>query len=431
MSEMGDWINQMLSNGGMTRPGGEGPYPAPTPDVYRPPPELVEPPMIAEKPVVAPPPVAVAPVAPPAAYAPPAVAPTSEMGMWIEEMIRRGMIQRAGAQQETAMARGNGPGGDVTSLYPDPYGVTTPPTASSDPNAPPGTTPPGTPAYPGAPPWAGDPNIPAPLEMFLRQYYSGHTVLPQEIYDLYGGDQILEAIRKYDPNARWQQTSQYSGEGGEGPNGYQLVFDERTLPAPAGPLGWSRPTNAEGQGLLRGDMKYYDPIYGWVTDPRNIEHKQNAFDKYGMPIAAAAISMLAPYAAPALFGAMGVPAAAAGFTSAVTGGAAGLAAGSIPGAAAAGAPWWAKPAASSVRTVGGAISGMSPPTSPVAPRPSNPAGVTTPKAASAPLARNQVMADPYGFNPAAFNAGGSTTKPQSNDSKLVATQFADDPYRFS
>jgi hypothetical protein len=66
------------------------------------------------------------------------------------------------------------------------------------------------------------------------------------------------------------------------------------------------------------------------------------------------------------------------------------------------------------------------------------------------IARNQVLGDPYGatrqqgvvtpktrsydtygFDPTAFNSGGSTMKPKSNDTKLVATQFADDPYRFS
>lgn len=403
----------------------------------------------------------------------PPVAPTSEMGMWIEEMIRQGIITRATPEQEAAVR-----------AQPDPATTRTPDPAT------PGTALPlaGDLPYPGAPawinspqitpeerawfiehkyvppPWAGDPTVPAPLANWNRSYYSGYTTLPDEMYDLYGGDQILDAIRKYDPNAHWETTSQYSGEGGEGPLGRKLVFDERLMPAPAGNLGWARPTSILDDKLHAAGMKYYDPVYGWVTDPRNIAHPQDKIDKWGPPIAAAAISMLAPWAAPALAGAMGVAPAAAGFTSAVTGGAAGLGAASIPGSFAAGygplastqlAPNAGRTAAGAVRTGGQLGSQFVTPNAPAAPvrGPVAPAGAAPYNpAAMTRLPRNQVLsdpygatqpkqqsvttpkagsADPYGFDPTMYNSGGSTSRVRSNDSKLVATNFADDPYRFS
>ena len=88
-----------------------------------------------------------------------------------------------------------------------------------------------------------------------------------------------------------------------------------------------------------------------------------------------------------------------------------------------------------------------------------PAPVTTPATTNtkmytpqsyAPVAKNGVLNDPYGspkqqgittkrstgydmygYDPTAFNSSGSAAKPASGDTKLVATQFADDPYRFS
>jgi hypothetical protein len=44
-----------------------------------------------------------------------------------------------------------------------------------------------------------------------------------------------------------------------------------------------------------------------------------------------------------------------------------------------------------------------------------------------PIPKNQTMADPYGYDFTKFNAGGSAPRANNNDSKLVATQFADDP----
>lgn len=334
----------------------------------------------------------------------------SEMGDWINQMFSSGVMTRPG---------GEGPW-DVP-VPTTPLVDTLPSDAIAEK---PSVTPVAdAPAYPGAPPWAGDPSIPAPLEMFLRQYYSGHSQLPQEIYDLYGGDNIIQQLQQYDPNASWTYGDMGGGEGAMQRMGYSLNFDPRTLPAPAGPLGWSRPTNAEGQGLTHGDMKYYDPIYGWVTDPRNVARQSNTLETLA-PYIAAGITM----GGPAIGGALAGAGIGAGGTAAVTGGAAGLNAANI---ATGGAPsWWSNLLGKAPRTVGPIVSGA--PSQPTTYRPSapSPAAVTTPKR-GAPLARNQVMPDSYGFDPAAFNSGGSTTKPQSNDSRLVATQFADDPYRFS
>jgi hypothetical protein len=295
----------------------------------------------------------------------------------------------------------------------------------------------------------------------LRSYqFGGQSTIPQELYDLYGGDQILSAIQKYDPNARWSTQDLYGGEGGTGGVGHRLDFDPRTMPQAAGPLGWMYPTNETGDRLINPEMKYYDPVYGWVTDPRNVNHGNNEGLHKWAPYIAAAISMGGPALGAALAGA-GIGAGVGG-TAAVTGGAAGLNAANIAGG---GAPtWWSNLLSKAPRTGGSIASGFSPPTNPnpagsgppvrppVAPAGAPPAPRSNPYGAPMPLARNQVMGDPfgmpqamgtttpqarkggydsYGFDPTAFNSGGSAMKPNSGDSKLVATQFADDPYRFS
>jgi hypothetical protein len=456
-------------------------------------------------------------VGPASAYTPPAVAPTSEAGMWIEEMIRQGIITRApGNIVATSVNPGGGLGwtdtvtgntsatvgpegkGDPAThnLVRNPDGSVTPAPTTTTPAT--GDLPyPGAPAWINSPlitpeerawfiehkyvppPWAGDPTIPAPLAGWNRADQSGMNRLPDWAYTNYGGDAILEAIRKYDPNAQWSSGSMYGGEAGDSAEqGRRLDYDPRLLPAAVGNLGWMRPTSILDDQLRNAGMKYYDPMYGWVTDPRNGPKNHTSWWEYAAPLA---ISLLAPYAAPAIAGAMGVPAAAAGFTSGVTAGAAGLGAGSTPGSIfAAGGPGipsapeigpgagsWNPPvqpiSGSTARTLtsipqtaGGLGSQyVTPNRPPVAPRaPVTPAGATTPytpQSYTPPrIARNQVMNDPYGaptqqgvvtpktraydpygFDPTAFNSGGSTTRPRSNDSKLVATQFADDPYRFS
>lgn len=431
----------------MTRPPGEGPYDAPTPPpaIYRPPPVMDEPPLV--PPSAAPPP-------------PAAAAPTSEMGAWLAQMFADGTITRAPGNP---IATSVDPGGGLryaTSGVSDVFGNGVSPEGGTDFVGTEATsaadigTPPAAPLYPGAPPWAGDPNIPAPLAMWLRSYMmGGQSTIPQELYDLYGGDAILEAIRKYDPNAAWSTQDMYGGEGGtSAQQGHRLDFDSRTLPQAAGPLGWMYPTNESGERLFNPEMKYYDPIYGWVTDPRNVNHGNNEGLHKWAPYIAAAISMGGPALGAALASA-GIGAGVGG-TAAVTGGAAGLNAANIAGG---GTPtWWSNLLGKAPRTGGSIISGLSPPTNPN-PTPARPPAAPAPAAAPPsrsvsfgappPLARNQLLNDPfgmqttpsarrgsydaYGFDPTAFNSGGSATKPNSGDSKLVATQFTDDPYRFS
>jgi hypothetical protein len=368
----------------------------------------------------------------------------AEMGDWFAEMVRQGVFTPATPEQLASVlppasvpeAGKSDPAlhmFDRADVKGDPaQHLMTRPGGEGPFNPTPAPPTPGTPAYPGAPPWAGDPNIPAPLANFLLQYASGHSQLPQEIYDLYGGDEILTNLQKFDPNASWSYSDVGGGEGATSQMGYKLNFDETKLPPFAGP-GWQSPVSLNQDRLRNGEMRYYDPNYGWVTDPRNVYHKSEGIEKWA-PAIGAAISMGAPLAFPAAFGALGAAAVPAGFTSGVTGAAAGLGAGNIPGSfASLGGPASATQAArpstytSGVRTVGGLGSSLRPPTAP-APRPPVPPkmGMTRP-----PIPKNQTMADPYGYDFTKFNAGGSTSRANNNDSKLVATQFADDPYRFS
>lgn len=384
----------------------------------------------------------------------------SEMGEWLAQMFANGTISRPSTYGAGTSAPGGmpyvgteasspaaGPGMSGSAYAPAggmPYlgteaagsGMPVGPDGKGDPSqhmfTRPGGEgpfpPPGGPAYPGAPPWAGDPNIPAPLANFLMQYESGYPVLPQEIYDLYGGDAILEAMRRFDPNAQWSRQDLYGGEGGGAGQGYRLDYDRSKLPAGAGP-GWMSPVNMNPDRLRNGEMKYYDPNYGWVTDPRNVYHKSEGIEKWA-PAIAALISMGGPALGAAAAGA-GIGAGVGG-TSAVTGSAAGLVPANIPAAGA--SSWWTNLLGKAPRTVGPLLSGA--PSAPTLnPRPVVPAGAVSPGAPAArrgmPVPRNATVPDPYGFDATRFNAGGSAPNPRSNDSKLVATDFADDPYRFS
>lgn len=199
--------------------------------------------------------------------------------------------------------------------------------------------------------------MPAPLESFLRYYVSGHGDLPitQEQYDHFGGDDILKAVQKYNPEAKWVDADIGGGEAGEYSKGKKLVFGgDGLIHLPTSQSGLDltnmRPSNFGSAGLHNPDAVYQDENFGSITDAKNLKRKNEGIEKYA-PYIAAAISMLAPVAAPALFGALGAGTVAAGATSAATAGAAGLAAGSTPGALGAGtftaanAPGWASQAA--------------------------------------------------------------------------------------
>lgn len=255
----------------------------------------------------------------------------------------------------------------------------------------PGTTTPTTPAAPDPmlPPEPAAPALAPGLRDWLLQHASGNNVLDQAAYDYFHGDDILRQIQQFDPNARWTPTEIGGGEAGTQGQGLRLDFDVTKLPGVGGPGGGKSifdaglvPVYDSNQSLRNADMVYDDPYYGRLTPVQNVNKpKGNPWLEYGGPIA---VSLVAPYAAAGL--------AAAGY-----GGAAGLTAAATGSGLAAGAasPWWATTAAKSLPAIGKTIGG--PPST-------------------------QTWTPP--------NVG-SLPKPTNNDSSLVATQFADDPYGFS
>jgi hypothetical protein len=154
--------------------------------------------------------------------------------------------------------------------------------------------------------------MPAPLEAFLHAVTSGHNVLTQEMYDHFGGDAILDALRKYDPDARFTET-QMPGEGNG--IGYRLDFDASKLPASKGGMaGYDlNPSNLHDNVKNPGAV-YDDPVYGSVTNSANFYKDA---DPLWTKLAPIAVGMLAPMAGAALAGA-GIG-GTAGLTAAATG----------------------------------------------------------------------------------------------------------------
>lgn len=110
------------------------------------------------------------------------------------------------------------------------------------------------------------------LEMFLRQFNSGHKVLDDDMYNYFGGDDLLKEIQKIDPNARWTETP-LGNEGGYG-MGRRLDFDVSKMPTTKSKMDWmdARPTNWGGKrGMINPDMVSDDPIYGKITHAKNFK----------------------------------------------------------------------------------------------------------------------------------------------------------------
>lgn len=176
--------------------------------------------------------------------------------------------------------------------------------------------------------------MPAPLETFLHAYRSGNTVFSPEMYAHFGGEDLLNTLRKYDPNATWTEQDLGGGEGGSQGKGYRLDFDITKMPGSKLPNGRTHELFglAPAQGRMLNDKyQWGDDLYGQVTDSRNLRKDAPAWWELVAPLA---VSVLAPAAGAALMGSgigLGV-----GGTSAVTGAAAGLGAGQIPGALGAG-----------------------------------------------------------------------------------------------
>ncbi len=159
--------------------------------------------------------------------------------------------------------------------------------------------------------------MPAPLETFLHAVTSGHNVLSQEMYDHFGGAAILEALRKYDPDARFTET-QMPGEAGG--TGYRLDFDWSKLPETKAGKDWSiNPSNLHDH-VKNPNAVYDDPVYGSVTNSANFYKDADATWTKLAPIA---VGMLAPMAGAALAGAGigGTAGLTAGVTASVLGGA--------------------------------------------------------------------------------------------------------------
>jgi hypothetical protein len=156
--------------------------------------------------------------------------------------------------------------------------------------------------------------MPSPLETFLHQYTSGHNVLTPEMFQHFGGDDLLAQIKKYDPNATWTDVVA-GGEGQEA--GKRLDFDITKLPKIKTPSGSETGVfgiNPANLGKLRDESAVMDdPLYGKVTPSWNTRYDPSLMERYA-PLIAAAISM-------------GGPALAGALASAGIGGTAGLTAG--------------------------------------------------------------------------------------------------------
>lgn len=165
--------------------------------------------------------------------------------------------------------------------------------------------------------------MPAPLEGFLRAITSGNNVMTQEVLDAFGGESIIEQLRKFDPDARLVESRITSGGeagwGGEnapdGVKGYRLEFDWSKLPRSKAGSDWSiNPADHRGGHLINPSAVYDDPVYGKVTNSGNLRPDKEALWTKLAPIA---VSMLAPMAGGALAG-MGIG-GSAGLTAAATG----------------------------------------------------------------------------------------------------------------
>lgn len=312
----------------------------------------------------------------------------SEMGDWINQLASSGMFTR--------------PGNEITAPVPDQPGDLVRPTLAPEPTTAAPTPPSDTPADTTNP---NDTTAISPsLRSWLLQQKSGYNVLTPEMYNYFGGDEILKQLQQFDPNARWTVSDIGGNEGGPSGQGLRLDFDPSKLPGVGGP-GAGRSIYDTGfvpvydnSNLHNADMTYDDPYFGRLTPYKNVVKPKADWWEYAAPLA---VGLLAPYAAAGLAGA-GIG-GTAGLTSSVTG--SGVAAG------AGGTPWWAKPVIQTIPKAG-TISQMfqGAPSAPTAPAPVHPA-----------------TGD---YNPAAYNSTGNVSNP-STDSQLVATQFADDPYGLS
>lgn len=156
------------------------------------------------------------------------------------------------------------------------------------------------------------------LSGFLRYYRSGYGNgnTNQEMYDYFGGDDILRALQKFDPDARWNVD-----EDGVGNKSYNLSYDVSKLPSNKfGDFLNMKPIYNDKNDLYDSKIQYHDDNWGQITHTKNVK---KAKDPMWTKVAPLVPGMLAPWAAGML--AAGGIGAGAGLTSGVTG--SGLAAG--------------------------------------------------------------------------------------------------------
>lgn len=168
--------------------------------------------------------------------------------------------------------------------------------------------------------------MPAPLEAFLRLVTSGHAnTLTPEMYQHFGGADILKELQKYDPNAAFSDVQ----AGPDSPErALRLDVDLSKLPkSDRGMAGFDlNPSNLH-ENLKTNRPAASDSVYGDVRNSGEFADDSRTLLETLGPLF---VSMVAPMAGGALAGA-GI----GGATSAVTGSGLGGAA-TIPGWAAQG-----------------------------------------------------------------------------------------------
>jgi hypothetical protein len=108
--------------------------------------------------------------------------------------------------------------------------------------------------------------------------YLGMAAAPGQITNPGEADQFMAALHQYDPNARWNAVASGGGEGGSGGESLnQLVYDNSKLPlnvtGQPGLIGIARGTPGSGERLVNPNAVQQDPIYGPVTNWRNLQEK--------------------------------------------------------------------------------------------------------------------------------------------------------------
>lgn len=138
---------------------------------------------------------------------------------------------------------------------------------------------------------------------------SGQGTVTPEMWAHFDGDQMLEHLKKYDPNAKIITEDIGGGEGGSQGKGFRVEMDTSKLPkSTAGTLGLDLRESNFGQ-LKNPNGVVHDENYGDVTNSANIvKPKDPAWTHYA-PLAIAAIASMGA-ALPAAAAAEGVGAGA-------------------------------------------------------------------------------------------------------------------------